>query len=483
MADRTVIRNADWVVAWDGAAGRHRYLRGADVAFTGNTIDHVGPGDGGPAAREIDSSGLMVMPGLVNIHCHPPGQPHFKGVREELSNPHHSGSGLYEMIAYLKPPADGRPHGARYSLCELLLSGVTSVLDISDPYDGWIDLLAESGIRAYAGAQFESARWGLKGGREITYDWDEVRARRDFDAALAVIDAADRHPSGRLAGAVCPATIDNVSAELLRDGHAAAAERGRPYQVHTAESVPQFNAITARYGMTPVQWARDLGILGPGSGIGHGIFLDHHSHVYWPSRDDLAILAETGTTVAHCPTVFSRYGHTLESFGRYRRAGVNIGLGTDTFPCNLIEEMRTVLILSKVADKNAFSTTLDEVFHAATVGGARALMREDIGRLAPGAKADLVLVDLTQPNMLPVRDPLRSLVFSAADRAVRDVYVDGVQIVRDHQVLTLDMAAAGAAIAEAQARMLAEVPTHDDRGRTAEDISPLTLPLGGSGDA
>src|SRR5581483_3415025 len=114
-------------------------------------------------------------------------------------------------------------------------------------------------------------------------------------------------------------------------------------------------------------------------------------------------------------------------------------------------------------------------FHAATAGGAAALMRGDLGRLAPGKKADLVLIDLAHPQMQPARDPLRSFVYHAADRAVRDVFVDGRQVVADGRVLTLDERGATSRLRAAQERMEALAPTRDYRGRTAAEIAPLSL--------
>jgi cytosine/adenosine deaminase-related metal-dependent hydrolase len=119
-----------------------------------------------------------------------------------------------------------------------------------------------------------------------------------------------------------------------------------------------------------------------------------------------------------------------------------------------------------------------DLFNAATLGGARALGRDDIGRLAPGCRADMVLVDLAHPMMRPTHDPLRSLIYAAGDRAIRTVIVDGETVVRDGRVLTMDYPAAAAALHEAQARVKARVPNLDWDHRTAEAISPLTFPLG-----
>jgi 5-methylthioadenosine/S-adenosylhomocysteine deaminase len=117
------------------------------------------------------------------------------------------------------------------------------------------------------------------------------------------------------------------------------------------------------------------------------------------------------------------------------------------------------------------------IFHAATVAGARALMRDDLGRLAPGAQADIVLVDLHHPDMLPARDPLRSLVFHAADRAVKDVYIAGRRVVADGKVTTLDHQGAAERLVGLQERMMTLTPGRDYRGRTADQIAPLTLPV------
>jgi cytosine/adenosine deaminase-related metal-dependent hydrolase len=154
-----------------------------------------------------------------------------------------------------------------------------------------------------------------------------------------------------------------------------------------------------------------------------------------------------------------------------------MGLGTDTTPHNLVEEMRKAAVLARVAARDIANVTSSDLLHAATIGGANALLRDDLGRIAPNCRADLVLVDLTVPQMRPVRDPLRSFIYHAADRAVRDVFVDGRQVVADRRVLTMDQDDAADRLAGAQHRMLEAAARRDYLGRSAEQISPLSLPL------
>ena len=307
--------------------------------------------------------------------------------------------------------------------------------------------------------------------------WDEARGRAGFAAALGLIDAALAHPCGRLSGIVSPMQIDTCTEGLLRDSRAAARDRGLPFTVHVAQSVSEVREMIRRHGQTPVQWAQGLGLLGPGTILGHALFLDHHSWIRGWTKSDLAILGDSGTAVAHCPTPFARYGHVMENFGDYVRAGVTMGLGTDCSPHNLVEEMRKAAVLARVAARDITAVTTADLFQAATVGGARAIMRDDLGRLAPGNKADIVMVDLACPQMQPARDPLRSFVYHAADRAVREVFVDGKQVVADGRVLTLDQASAGARLRAAQERMEAAAPGRDYRRRSAAEITPLSLPM------
>jgi|YNPMSStandDraft_1061717.scaffolds.fasta_scaffold00928_8 cytosine/adenosine deaminase-related metal-dependent hydrolase len=471
----TLVRNAAFAVAWDASAERHAYMPGADVAWRGGAITFVGRGYDGPADRVIDGSGLMVMPGLVNIHCHPSSEPMNKGLTDEVGSPGLYNSSLYEYLPIFRGDPSGVKACVRVALAELLLSGVTTVADLSMAHPGWLDLLGESGLRVVIAPMFRSARWFTRNGHVVEYEWDEKAGVKAMEEAFALIERAEQHPSGRLSGMVVPAQIDTCTPELLKDSHAEAKRRGLSWQIHAAQSVVEFHEITRRHGLTPIQWLDKLGTLGPNTIIGHGIFLDDHPRTRWSTDIDLGLLADSGTTVAHCPTVFARRGIMLRDFGRYRRRGVNIGLGTDTFPHNMLDEMRLAAYAARMMAETPRALTSADLFEAATVNGAKALGRDDIGRLAPGCRADLVLVDITHPGMRPARDPVRSLIYAAADRAIRSVFVDGHEVVRDGKCLTIDYAAAAAELEEAQKQMIAGVPERDWAHRPLEAISPPTF--------
>ena len=469
----TLIRNADTVVAWDGTA--HTYLHDADVVFEGGAITFVGRGYTGEAGTELDGRGFMVMPGLVNVHSHPSSEPMNKGLLDEIGSPGLYNSSLFEYMPLFRADAEAVPHCVRVALSELLLSGVTTVTDLSVAHPGWLDLLGESGLRVCVAPMFRSARWFTRNGHVVKYEWDEPAGERAMGEALDLVERARQHPSGRLFGMVAPAQVDTCTEGLLRDSHAEAVRRNLSWQLHAAQSVVEFHEITRRHGCSPIGWLDKLGLLSERSIIGHAIFLDDHPSTPWHTDTDLRRLAETGTSVAHCPTVFARRGIAMRDFGRYLRAGVNMGVGTDTYPHNMLDELRMVAYLARTQAGSPRTLTTTQLFDAATTGGSRALGRTDIGRLAPGCRADLVMVDVTHPAMRPGRDPVRSLIYAAGDRAVRHVYVDGKQVVRDGAVLTMDYHAAAAALHEAQQRVVERTPSLDWAKRSAEQISPLTF--------
>ena len=468
----TVIEQASWVVAWNEAARTHVYYRDCDVAFAEGAFIYVGPRFEGEVDSRISGRGRMLMPGFVNVHSHPTSEPLRRGITDEITSPGFHHSSLYEFLPVLEGDDEARAACIRVALGELLKSGVTTLVDLSLPYDGWLDALADSGVRACVAPMYRDARWRTPDGHSLEYDWDTRRGRESFENAARVIERARQHPSGRLTGMLCPAQVDTCTAELLQDSRSLAAERNLQLQIHVAQSVAEFHEIYRRHGKTPVQWLDSLGVIDERTILGHAIFLDHHPWLHWTSRRDLDVLSERGASVAHCPTVFVRRGITLRTFGGYLRAGVNVGIGTDTYPHDFLKELFVTSYAARAIGESVTDHTAAELFTAATVGGATALGRQDLGRVAVGARADFVLVDLDHPAMRPVYDPVRTLIYSTDDRVIRDVWIDGRLVVEDGVVTTIDLEAATCALEEAQRKVLQTVANRDWARRPIEILAP-----------
>jgi len=475
--ETTVLREADWVVAWDEAEQAHVYLEQADVAFRGGEIVFVGKAYAGPAARTIAGAGRMIVPGFVNVHSHPTSEPGNKGVLEELGSPRLGQSSLYEFMPVFRIAPEAATAATRVAVSELLKSGVTTLVDLSGARPGWADDLAATGIRAVLAPMYRSASWRTRDGHSVEYQWDEKAGEHAFANALAVVDEARHHPSGRVSAMLAPSQIETCTEILLKESLQEARRRGIPLQLHAAQSIVEFNEIVRRHGVTPIEFLDRIGLLCPDLVIGHGIFLNDHPQLHWPHADDFARLRASGAQVAHCPTVFARRGIALNTLGRYRDAGIVVGLGTDTFPHNMIDEMRLACYAARILTGNFRAASTAHAFDAATIGGARIVRRPDLGRIAVGCRADFSLVDTTHPYMRPVHDPLRSLVYSASERAVRDVYVEGVQVVRDGEVLTIDIEAALDTLRRAQAATLATTADRDWAHRTVDEMSPRVFQL------
>lgn len=483
MPAPVLIRNIAWAVLWDAAAKRHVYAHDMDIVLQDGRIASIARHhrDTEPPAgvEVIDGRHMMVMPGLINIHTHPTTEPGARGIREDHGVPEQQMTGLFERLQALRLDQQGQEAAMRLSYAELLSAGVTSVVDLSPPFPSWIDVMAESGLRVWAGPGFAEASWGMEAQQTVTWLWNKENGRRQFEAAKAVMKQAESHACGRLTGIVFPAQIDTVGEEMFREAIAYAAESGRTFTTHIAQAVVEVREMIRRHGITPIQWAHSIGMLTPRAILGHAIFLDEHSSIGWHTAKDLGLVADSGATVAHCPSPFARYGEHLQHFGRYVARGVNMGFGTDCAPHNLIEEMRLAIILARNEVRDIAAADTATVFHAATIGGATALGRPDLGRIAEGAAADVVLVDLSHPLMIPPRDPLRVMVYHAADRAVSRVFIAGETVWQNGRATRINTGDAAGILIEAQQRMLRGATQRDYRGRDGDVIAPISLPVAG----
>ncbi|HET8631406.1 MAG TPA: chlorohydrolase family protein [Thermomicrobiales bacterium] len=470
--------DAGHIIAYDARAGGHRYLRDGTIVVEGNRIVHVGKGYDGPADETLDARARVVTPGFVNVHAHLAGSPLDKSFLEDRGNRQFYLSGLFEYL-----PARGAAQDAEatracfdYSMVELLRTGTTTVLEMGPLVEEAVESAARVGVRLYFGVGFRDGRWYTPDGKVVRYAWDEAAGRAGLRRAVEFIERHDGAHDGLIRGFLSPMQVDTCTEGLLREVRREAERLRVPVQIHVSQSVNEFQEMIARHGRTPVEWLRDIGFLGPDVILGHAIVLGGGSWANYQA-DDLGIIAASGASVAHAVWVFARRGIAMESFARYLRAGVNMALGTDTAPQSMLEAMKFTAVVSKIVDRQTEVATAADVFTAATLGGAHAIGRDDLGRIAPGAQADLLFFDAESLFMVPLRDPVKNIVYSAQAEDLRDVMVNGRIVMRDGRVLGADERELNRRLQAAGERMWPRMHEGDWAHRDADTLSPQSFPV------
>lgn len=472
------------VVAYDPVRQGHELLDGADVVFQGDRILHVGGPYAGPVDQEVDTTGRLVMPGLVDAHALIDIGIHlllWDRERDEGYRPRW----YVEGEGYPFTPAQVEA-GAEAMMSMLLRSGVTTFLGVNAMvFKRWHDepwepplyarVADRLGLRAYLSHHFRSSVpfVGDPDEHEIV---DESKGFEGLERNVEFVRASQRGDYGpRVHGLLFPYTQDTVGRELMLATRQAANELGVGWRMHFAQSPSELELTLARTGRTPIENLADMGVLGPDVLLTHCLYGRGHAGGPWVSDDELRLLADAGVTVGHTPWIYLFGGRTLHSIGRYLRAGVGVALGTDTYPGDMLQEMRVAAQMGKVAEvvdgaptpEASVASTAATAFDAATLGAARFLSREDLGRLAPGAKADIVLVRTDTASFVPTRDPIRSLVYYASFRDVATVWVDGRLVMEDGHIPGFDEAETNARMGNVLERVVEVLEEWDLQDRPA----------------
>lgn len=468
---RTLIK-ASHVIAHDGKG--HRHLRDGAVVFEGDTIIHVGRTFEGRADQVIEATGKVLAPGFVDTHSHMAGSPLDKSFVEDHGKRNFFNSGLFEMLPVRSAAQDAEASRASlaFSMLELLAGGTTTAVELGPLPDCTAEQAARFGLRTYVGPMYRSARWYTDDGRNVKYEWDAEAGEAAFERAVAWIEKNDGTHDGLVKGILSPAQVDTCTQALLLRTRDAGSRMNVPVTLHVSQSVNEFHEMVRRHGCSPIEWLRDIEFLAPQVILGHAIIVAGSSWAQY-AGDDIGVMADAGCSVAHAPWVFARRGIALESFPRYLQAGINMTLGTDTAPQSMIEAMRYAAVLGKIGARQTEVATAAEVFNAATLGGAQALGREDLGRIAVGAKADLVLWEGESLSMSPLRDPVKNIVFSAQTADVRTVFVNGRKVLEDGAPVNgPDAKSLARAVQQAGERMWPKMGAGDWAGRGADRLSP-----------
>jgi len=473
----TLITNTSYVVGCEHDS--HFLLKNGQVAFRGNEIVFVGRDFEGKPDDVIDAQGGFVIPGLLNLHCHVAASPVEKGFLEDCGSPCMYMTGLYEYLRVTHLAVEDQMKVFNFSLADIMTRGSTTIFELGLASSEMVETIGRSGIRAYIGPLARSGVFMTKDGFKPHYEWDEPNAFRRLEETLRRKEAYDGAFNDRIRIALYPGQVDTCTEDYLDEvGRVAAAYPDMRVAIHAAQTINEYNLIVQKYGMTPAHFLDRHGISGPQVMLGHYLFPCGSAMNPLKLKGELELLAATKTNVVHCPWSFGRRGMILESFQSYIDQGINVCLGTDTFTQDMINEMRYAAVFCKIAEgADPFSGTAAAVFNAATIGGAKALGRDDLGRIQPGCKADLVLIDTNNLNCRPLRDPIKVLVYSASSCNISRVIVDGQTLVEDGMVLGMDHEKLCADMQLAGEHMWADVKNRDWAGRTADEISPMSYPV------
>lgn len=468
--------NAAHVIAFQN--GGHRHLRDGHIVVENDRIAHVGGGRfEGVADEVIDASGQIVTPGFINTHAHISESALDKSFVEDRGPRNFYLSGLFEFLTARKGAVTDETRRAvvDFSMLELIRTGTTTIVEMGSIGPYVAEQVEKAGLRAYIGEMYSSATWYTDDGRTVGYRWREDDGDAGLAHALKFIEDFDGRAGGRIKGFLTPAQVDTCSERLLRKTRAAANEVGGPVALHTSQSVPEFQEMVRRNGCSPIEWLEKIGFLGPDVLLGHAIMPGGSSWVNYHA-DDLDILARTATNVAHAVWVYCRRGIAMESYSKYLAKGINMTLATDTCPQSMIEALRWTAVMSKVVDRRTEVATAADVFNSATLAGARALGREDLGRIAPGAKADLLFWEGASLFMTPLRDPVRNIVYSAQTEDIRSSMIDGRFVMKDRVVPDYDVRTLADNLQKGAQHMWDHMHLEDWAHRTIEQLSPSSFP-------
>lgn len=379
------------------------------------------------AAESVDATGCLVLPGLINTHTHL-AMTLLRGRADDVTL-----QGFLERVLTWETELLGPRNVAaavRLAVAESIRAGVTSALDMYWFHEAAEQAARAAGWRLHTGPTFMDVPEPPDGmPYEKRLDW----ARRDLAAR------------GGARGGTRPVLFAHSTYTLAPDQlveiAALAREFGALLHIHAAENATEVATVEVKYGKRPVELLDSLGLLGPGLLLAHAVDL---------TGPEIAALARSGTSVAHCPVSNLKLGCGIAPVPRLLSAGVTVGLGTDgAVSSNTLDVLGAVRQAALVHKAGGDPTAVgaEQAVRMATIEGARALgLGDHLGSLEAGKRADLIVLDLGAPHLRPLHDPWSTLAYAAHSADVRDTVVDGRVLMRNRTLGTLDEDAALAAL-------------------------------------
>ena len=443
------------------------YMPDGALAVNGTQISAVGSSQDlmarFRAAHTIDAGECAVLPGLVDAHIHT-SLAIVRGVAQDVG--HWMQKALAPYTRHIGEEAARA--GSRLNVLEGLKTGTTTFCDNGSLFPGWAEIYVESGARGRLAPMINALPPGGMAGWKIgdLYPFDLEAGQARIEAAVAFGQDWHGADGGRITIMLGPQAPDMLPPQMLLKIKRIAGQHGWMLHMHTAQGDREIDQMLKRYGQRTPAYLRESG------------YLDEQLlaiHLTEATEDEAELIARSGARMALCSGSIGIIDGIVPPAYAFRRAGGLAALGTDQ-ACgnncnNIFNEMKLTALFNKIRYRDPEVMPAWEVLRMATIEGAGAVgLGDQVGSLEPGKKADLILVDLSAPNLSPVLcEPVRNivpnLVYAASGHEVKLVMIDGKVIVREGQVLTMDEEAVRAeaqAQAEQIARRVAVDPLHRD---------------------
>ncbi len=414
---RILLKNCDILAYRDG---NYETIRGGALSVLDDTIEYIGTeAPAGNLDRVLDLDGAMVLPGLVNTHCHA-AMTLLRGVGSGLPLQNWLFDTVFPIEDRLTPALVKA--GGDLALLEMIASGTTSFSDMYFFPMEMAESVLASGIKANICRPVQS------------FDPSETP-----DQCFRIGEAAElfrryhNAGNGRLRVDFCIHAEYTCTPQVVEAASALCKEHGGRMHIHLSETESEHQACIRKYGKTPARWFYDLGTFDSPTAAAHCV---------WVTEEDLALFQEKGVSPIHDPASNMKLGSGYAPIRRMLDLGLNVALGTDGAASNnnlnLVEEMHLAALLHNGYHRDPTMLQPEDVFRMATLNGARLQGREDTGALAVGKKADLIAVSTQAPHMMPAFEAIPTAVYTMQGSDVVLNMVDGQVLYENGQFLTLD---------------------------------------------
>jgi 5-methylthioadenosine/S-adenosylhomocysteine deaminase len=421
MTDSILIKGGTLITmnAGDEIVGGDLLIRDGRIVAIGETTE--------AASEVIDARGCAVLPGFVQTHIHL-CQTLFRGAADDLPLIDWLKRRVWPMEA-AHTRASVRA-SARLGIAEMIKGGTTCALTMETVnHTGEVfRVVEETGFRATVGKCMMDAGEGTP--PELFEETND-----SISESLALIEEWHGRAAGRVRACFAPRFAVSCSRELLEAVARLSRERGVLVHTHASENRTEIEMVESATGMRNIEYLASLGLTAPHVALAHCVHLN---------ESELAILAESGTHVLHCPSSNLKLGSGLAPIVEMLARGVSVSLGADGAPCNnrldMFTEMRTAALLQKVSH-GADALPARRVLRMATIDGARALgLADETGSLETGKRADVILVALEGLHLTPRPDIVSAVVYAAEAADVRTVVIDGRVVMRERKLLCVNEA-------------------------------------------